>query len=675
MSSDPAVKTGTDSSAIKLPSLQPDTRLAQGGATTLSKDVENLGEDGAQAIGVQWENRAPMTRAQTMWLVLYMIAVGIFFADGLICVFKKNIALVNHSEVCPGEWLRRNDEFDLSSRSASNWWVSRFCLSPELNTQWESCLTDVGSKMSAPLKGEETKTWQREEERENDMWDVLGRNLQVVLVVFPAMVLCSVAWFFALKNFPFQVVYGTIGTGCIGLLVVSALLKDAGTEAMVTPILMSLGIAIATYFCRDSIAFTCRTISAACTILKNQPHVFGACFILKLCWIAVLGFLVWFRFSADHYAVVEQEPLQQWGKDALDQWRELVSTDTMICSLIHKKATNLGGIEIFCFIWIITWFEMAAVLVCSVAMGGYYFHRDDALAPATPGLTALQWAFSGSAGCVAESSVTVTLNYYARRFGSLNMWTIGCICNPFWCIFFVIYKLLQTTIDMLSRFSVIMHGFHGGGMFTEGTRRPPFSSLVKHLGTTLVNATVGQGVLIAAAGLLSTLMALGTWLWLDAVYGFGMARALGTLGFAGFAFPLYVYILLAYAHKWVLFSLLLVSMARGQLGFLTDTRVAIVLASLFVGCVCMMVLQFFVDIVFYSTDGLIYCYVIAAETGEDFSTGELAEFHELIQSVKEKNAESEPFAGELQPDDKPPKEQADADAPKADSDEDAEANF
>lgn len=234
----------------------------------------------------------------------------------------------------------------------------------------------------------------------------------------------------------------------------------------------------------------------------------------------------------------------------------------------------------------------------------------------------------------------------------MNLATCPCMCNPLWWIFFVLYKCIQSTIDMFSRFSLIMHGFHGGGMFTEGTQRPAFKVLIKHLGTALVNAAIGQAVLSNAAGLISTLVGLGTWAWLDSSEGVHLLHKIGGIGFAALTIPMWYYIAVTWFHKFVLFLVLLLSM-QTDMGFIGGTELSCYLASLFVGAMCMMILQFFVDMVFYSTDGLVYCYVLAAESGHDLAKGDMQEFHELIQDVKAQNAETEPFALELEPDSKP----------------------
>jgi len=675
MSTDPAVKTQTGSSAVALPSLQPDPSLGGGGAITVSKDVEN---SSAEKVAVQWENRAPITRAQTVWLVLYMFVVGFFFADGFVSVFSRNTAKVaDRSQPCPNGWARREDDWT-DGREYTDSKISPWCMSSYLTSQWDKCMTDLGKKLNKDQKAMVVKT-EKSEERNNwnsDMWDVLGRNVWLCLVLFPVFLGSAVGWFFALKSIPFQVVYGTIGLGCAGLIAVAIpFFKAGGVQAGCVPTFMAIGVVIATYLCRDYIAFTCRTISAACTILKERPHVFGACFVVKVCWLAALLFLVWFDFASSNFAEVQQETFKVDADGSIipydpnpiyDNGPAPVLHDETLCQLTHIHGGFLGTMNLFCFLWIITWFEMAAVLICSVSMGGYFFHRDDALAPQSPGLVALGWAFSSSSGAVAESSFTITMSNFASRWFSFRLSTCPCMCNPFWWILFIIYKCCQTTIEMFSRFSLIMHGFHGGGMFTEGTRRPPKEALVKHLGTALVNAAVGQNVLVSAAGLVATIVGLGTWTWLDTAEGLYFMPALVKSGMIALLFPLYFYILIAYYHKWVLFFTVAISLVAKDSFWFSDKEVSVIFASLFVASICMMMLQFFVDIVFYSSDGLIYCYVLAAESGQDVASGEMREFHEIIQDVKAQNAESEPFAEKLEPDDKPTQQPATSFVPAAD---------
>jgi hypothetical protein len=204
-----------------------------------------------------------------------------------------------------------------------------------------------------------------------------------------------------------------------------------------------------------------------------------------------------------------------------------------------------------------------------------------------------------------------------------------------------LYKLFKATIDTFSRFALIMHGFHSGGVFTKDVQRPPFTVLIKHLGTTLTNGIVGEKVLTASAGLVSTTVAMTSWIWLDAAAE-GHYFSERPQGDALMAIPLVIFVLVWYMHKWVLLGIVLLTLLRDRFAFLTIRSVACQVAGIFMGCVCMLVLQFFVDIVFHSTDGLIYSYVLQAEAGQPVDKGDLKELHDLIQEVKVLSSEAEP---------------------------------
>merc|ERR1719161_287228 len=70
-----------------------------------------------------------------------------------------------------------------------------------------------------------------------------------------------------------------------------------------------------------------------------------------------------------------------------------------------------------------------------------------------------------------------------------------------------------------------------------------------------------------------------------------------------------------------------------------------ILAGLFVTFLSKIIIQSFVDVVFHSTDGLLYCYVLEAESGKGVSelSEDLMEIHAVIQDSKS-DAESAELA-------------------------------
>jgi len=446
----------------------------------------------------------------------------------------------------------------------------------------------------------------------------------VTATIFPSIVLFAVGWFFALKHFPHAVVYSTILLGvmilvALGLMAVN---DDPNKDVQVGlgNFICAGGVVIFTFIMRKQISFVCRVCAAACKILKLRLSIFAAAFVLKLIWACIIGLALWFLVASDQIVEIQERDEILDGSD--------VTFTT--CDILSVGGNYKYG-PLLAFLWVSSFFDMGLALLSAVGIGGYYFHRDDPLAPQYPAFTALGWVFSRSAGAVAESSVIVSLVQWAQLYLDFKRgYAFLCVCNPIWWVFKVIWFFVGGALSTISRFLVIMHGFHGGDFSTNDPRRPAKEALFKHLGTGFMNGLIGQEVLSFSASLLATVIGLCTFMWIDAIEEIGFLKEDMVEGIMKLLPTCYL-ILAHLFYRWGLAALVLITLFHTWI--FQSKQWSCIFAGFFVTCVAKIVLQWFVDVVFHATDGLLYCYVLEAESGCPVSE-DMQEIHDIIQDSK-----------------------------------------
>lgn len=395
---------------------------------------------------------------------------------------------------------------------------------------------------------------------------------------------------------------------------------------------IAASIVASTYAGRRMIAVAAATASAACEILKQRQSVFLACFFLKAIWVVLLTCFIFFCIAADEVGVV------------------IYVEKSEVCDIKHGGESMLGPLAML-FIFLTAFFEMASVLVCSLTMGAHYF--DDGAGPAFPAFTGLAWAFTSSSGAVAEGAVVMSILTFCRQVFSMDRagaWACFWPCNPLWWVGRIIWYFFESAVAAMTRFKLIMHTYHGGGMLTENTGQLPFEVLQKHLGTAIVSEMVGGSVLPQSTSLLATVLGMGTWMWFDAVEKGGFFAGIGgaannsqnavqaqwliLLG------PLIMYLYVTYLPKCVVLFMIAFSSFRDTSAIARNKTVNAALAGVFVGCVAALVLRFFVDIIFHSIDGLLYAFALEAETGRP-ATALSEEFRKMIEEVKQQDQKKE----------------------------------
>jgi hypothetical protein len=592
-------------------------------------------ETSGKGVGITWENRPSASKFQWFCLTIYIAIFGLFMVQGAMALSKQNMRVMHPDEPCPEGWWRRDDSLGVLSQQ------DHWCLHSSLKESWDTCqkkldpVTTTAGKQERDL---EKKEQQEDEGKTQDMWSILGNNVAVSATIFPSIVLFAVGWFFALKNFPFAVVYGTIGVGIaiFVLLGVNNIMEDPNKDVQRgLGNFMGAGAGLMfTFLMRKQISFICRVCAASCKILKLRLSIFAASFVLKLIWALLISLSLWILVASSQIVEVREEVFED---------STLTKTLCRI-SVAGQKYQMYPGLA---FIAISIFFDMALVLVSSVGIGGYYFHKDDPSAPAYPAFTALGWVFSRSSGAVAESSIVVVLIRWAEQYMDLSKGSAWlCVCNPFWWFLKCLWMCFASVLSTLSRFLLIMHGFHGGDFSTADPRRPGKEALVKHLGTAFTNGVVGEEVLSFSASLLATCIGLGTHVWLDSVEGVHLFTENPAL----FKCVPIMYLFLADVYyKFGLATLVILTMFRGlpAMRWFFIPAVACVCAGLFVCFVAKLVIQFFVDVVFHSTDGLLYCLVLDQEAGNPVPE-DMQEIFDVIQESKAIKGEEEMESPEAQ---------------------------
>lgn len=611
-------------------------------AEASSKSVAEGTEAGSSKVraGVTWTDRPGMTTSQVVFSALFFLALTAFVGIGVTqTVMKQNMIYLPPPSPCPSGWWRRTPEHVP--------FVSPFCLSPELQEKWNECqggLMPDGTLIGDEERDDEEDILEDEEKNKEDLWDVFADNPHVTSVMGPAILVASAVWFFALKWFPLCVIYGTISISAIFPAYMAYLVFDSNEpKPAIVMCIIACAIVCFAVLARHSIEIAGRTASAACSVLKQRPTVFLACFVLKVIWMGLIA--CWFCFNVSGELVGEvvntQLTFHQPGG---------TSFTVGVCDLKHSQ---LGVLPILSWlmVFITAFFEMGSVLICSLVMGGHYF--DDGTGPEYPAFTGLAWTFTSSSGAVAESAMIMSFVTFCREYmniGSRGAWACLWPCNPVWWVLKIIWYFVEAALSAMSRFKLIMHAFHGGGLLTQGAGQLPLDALQKHLGTAVVAEVVGGSVLPQSASLLATVLGLGTWIWLDSAEDVNLFAHVGAAAGAAqdvkhaqlmiVGLPLLMYICVSRLPKFTVLVFIFISTLRDTIGIARNKALSTAFAGFFAGAVAVLVLRFFVDIVFHSIDGLLYAYALEAETGTA-GVGLSDDFRDLVKEAKETAGEQQ----------------------------------
>lgn len=453
------------------------------------------------------------------------------------------------------------------------------------------------------------------------MWMLMSKHVAMPVTCVVAVFALCVGWLFMLKNAAACVIWSSIAFNSVLLAFGCYLTQNWALGAG------AVGILVFSLIRKDAIDLAISAITVGAKAISQTPSVFTACFILQAMW-AVYGMAFFYGMT-------------QVGNS--------LRVSPVTCELTLSVPSDiLVRVGMVLYMYTTFWFRNAALAVCSLGIGCWYFPDTRATDPnVNPAMHGLQLCFTSSSGAVSEAAVIGTLVQMLRKKAEEKFW----LCDPVACIVKMIWNCIAASVEGMTRFTLISHMFHGGGFRDSAGNM--FSILSRHLGKAIIANAVTDSVMHRISLMLGVGVGFAGWYYLDTAEELGIFKAVGKAGQTVVdssdldaegktkVMALLLYLLTAvmmFFIKHPLATIFVVTFIHGVLPreFLTGSPYTVYFNSfcmaIYLACISTLVFEYFALVVTYSTDVIFYCFALEAEMGK--RQDRMSDLYSLLQKQR-----------------------------------------
>lgn len=353
---------------------------------------------------------------------------------------------------------------------------------------------------------------------------------------------------------------------------------------------------------RKAVDMAAMCISAAARGLEETPSVFAWTALVMLIYFAYL--LVW-SFIMIISATV-------WDVRLKEECVQDFTTGEEVCGEQCVMGTSKLSEDsrIFCgvlFSPTVYFLKNAMLIICTTGIGSWYFHKDEPVRKDAARI-GFKWAWTISSGASFVCAVILYLIDEMKKMAKNKCQ------SPINFVVWLITMCLANCMQAMTRFLLISHTFHGGGI--RQTAKNSWDVLKRRLGDAVVNDTVAHMVLTWSTSLFCTAFGFMAWAWLDDCMEEGLLNTIGDAAASGGEFAdiliiLLIGVMFAFVSK-PIFSLVLVAFFGSMIKL--DILVGF-LGGIFIGSISCILFRYFSAVVLASSDVIFYCFALEADAG------------------------------------------------------------
>uniref|UniRef100_A0A7S4V684 Choline transporter-like protein n=1 Tax=Alexandrium monilatum TaxID=311494 RepID=A0A7S4V684_9DINO len=368
------------------------------------------------------------------------------------------------------------------------------CIKPGLKSQLDSCVPAETTVKSG------SDDWDRRlDEQPRRSGGMASRNGELLLSLLGGVALVCLGWFLFLGTFAHTMTWGMLAANVI--LMCYMFYLTSNWMLLVTAAV----IVVLAYLARTRIEVAIQAMKLASVALRSTPCTFVVCLAFRMGWfvyavgISCVGF-----FTQTSRAVGPDCELR--GSWAADVW--------LACCPVLLVLTTL-------------FFKSCMLSVVAMSVGCWYFPEQAAdlreEACGNPALYGGKLALTTSSGSVFGSALIMGVVEAFKRGVDHPCWWM----DPTMCALKALSVALEGTVGMLTRFALIAHIFHGGGLCHLGAVTKELLS--RHLPDAVATGFLANVIMNQIAMGLSTCFGFLVWFLLDQRENIGVFKTIRDL--------------------------------------------------------------------------------------------------------------------------------------------------
>lgn len=351
------------------------------------------------------------------------------------------------------------------------------------------------------------------------------------------------------------------------------------------------------FYKRKAVDKAAKTLTVASGGLEEAPKIFATSSIVLLLFIGYVS--IWVTFAIDAAKVWQvYEDEHGWG-----------------CNIKHSDfGQTVHKLMGMCFFPCMLFMENAVVIISAAGIGAWYFHEDDEHVPDCPSMVGLKWAFTTSSGVSFFNAMVVNV---VRKFREASESPFRFCPCALQFLFWMIFCAIQGCVLALTRYMIIAHTFHSGGI--RENAQSSFQMLKDRLGDAIVNDNVSRTVLWLGTTFFSTAIGFLSFMWLDGNLEGGVLAGMKQAGEhtadQGLAdvFGVYIAFIFALFISHPLLSLVVITLFADYAP--PEPGMSAILGGIFIGSISNIVFTLFSVVMSSATDTIFYCFALEEDSG------------------------------------------------------------
>lgn len=482
------------------------------------------------------------------------------------------------------------------------------------------------------------------------VFDALMEAPEIPIGVISFAIMLAVLWLILLRFFakPIVVLVEILKVGVF--IALGTQQNEEGPKIICFAI--ACGFALYTLWAWKKLLFAAKMIKESTIAMKENPSVLVGGLLLKILFVGNAALFIW--FFSESFNVVRV------GTYSIDDYYSGATYSN--CDFVYPQYVQ--GISIFIsvsYLWTVLLLDKIRLSIIANLVGSWHFHPKSKIS-----LTAAIRNIVPSFGTLSVAALISTIAEKINQALSQGFWSrslSSCFLSvPLDILLCLVGRTIKTLIQMMTKFSVILHVFTGDA-FSPAAKKA-FNILSRHFKGGFVAEVTSKGVLNFGAYAFSLATAMVTWIWIDDRFNCGsLERDDSSLPGAA---RVVLYMLLIVFNTWypvlgiyiiILINKFLRQMERDRIEFALEMNTEQddissydntnhlwipPLAASFIGCISMMFFSFLsTGVILDIIDTLFLCYAIDTDNDVHIVNAELVNLIKEVPAFKNGKAESD----------------------------------
>ena len=346
-------------------------------------------------------------------------------------------------------------------------------------------------------------------------------------------IVMAVAWIMLLRTFAKTIVFAS------EFIKIGALLYLWYSSSSMIFLVIAGGYALYTFCARKQLLFAAKIISHAATGLKENPQMFIALFIVKAFYIVqALLYIKFFEASVTiktvdisiHTSVDYSAPMVCSVTSYSCEWDE--TTFTSPChdageSCSYPEEGNVGTCELMepswvgsgrsfimlMWLWSVMFFTQFRLAIVANVLGSWHWHPDNKPSP----MQALSVTATKSFGTISYSGLICALVEKFYQLAKLKWYhfmpPMLFAVAPLKIVLCIVGWCFKTCIQMLTKFSLILHVFTGDTFF--GSAKKCYGIMKRHFVGGFITEASSKQIMTMFSYIMAFAFCFATWAWVD----------------------------------------------------------------------------------------------------------------------------------------------------------------